>query len=94
MRSPINQWELWKDGSIRLTTKSNLLHLMVEQGLDGGWHYQIIQLGGERVRASKKPIATQLEAQQLCAKAAREILRHTLKGLEGANDAVSIVKAD
>lgn len=81
MAAPINKWELWKDGSHRLTTKSNLLHLIVWQEGDG-WHYRVAHIGGAQVRAPRNTCPSMKEAQRLCEKAARDFLKSVLKALE------------
>jgi hypothetical protein len=81
-RSPTNKWELWADGSHRLTTNSNLLHLIVWKEKGGGWYYRVIQLSGKQLSYSRKPASSRAVAQQLCMRAAQGALRATLKALE------------
>lgn len=81
MTCPINVWELWADGSTRLTTTSNLLNLILwEEG--GGWHFRVIQIGGLQLKFSRKPLPDLAAAQKACARAASQVLNNALKALE------------
>lgn len=88
MKSPANKWELWTDGSYRLTSKSDLLHLIVwhEDALkpSPGWHYRVIQIGGAELRFSKKSSPTQDVARRLCMKAALDVLTAASRGMAKA----------
>lgn len=83
MKCPSNVWELWADGTYRLTTNSNLLHLVVWHE-KSGWFYRVVQLGGVQLRISKKPQRSHDAARELCWKAAQKLLTSTLKALNAA----------